>query len=134
MTPICPPRSDTARSAGFTLFELLVVLAILSMLALIASPYLSRRSYYVERERIAGELRKRITDAQRGARLGGKPTIVSVAGIVDDARTLAFEAALSRDARLILFPDGSSTGGHFALDGRPLLTVDWLTGEMRNGY
>jgi general secretion pathway protein H len=138
--------------AGFTLVELLVVMAILALAAGMAMPMLTKPSDPV---RLAASARDLIA-ALRVSRAAAIARNAEVVLMIDVERR-TFESAvvprrsLGADiaARLTFaeperqgrsgggfrfFPDGSVTGGavRLALNGREArICVDWLTGEAR---
>jgi general secretion pathway protein H len=138
--------------AGFTLVELLVVLAILALALGIAVPFLGGgagpRIDTLARE-IAAELRAVRGEAivsNREAVLFVDPAGPSLRRgnqgepeLLPRAVALAVTAARSETtaeglAGIRFFPDGSSTGGTVALerDGRRIeVRVDWLSGRVR---
>ncbi len=130
MTPTLTPPIERSLS-GFTLIEMLVVLTIISLVAAIGAATLSRKPGHIERERIAGRIQLAVAAAQRSARQQGSPASLDLHKVEGVKSPLAFKPTLGRDNLLSFFPDGSSTGGAISLDGRPLIEIDWLTGEAR---
>jgi general secretion pathway protein H len=141
-------------SAGFTVLELLVVLALLALVGAVALPQLARPSDNVRLQAAARELvgALRVTRSTAIARNTALALVVDV-----DAR--AFESpvvarkSLSSDIALKLtvaeperatparggirfFADGSSTGGDLTLrlrDQEARICVSWLTGKPEAG-
>lgn len=140
-----------ARQGGYTLLELLVVLAVLALVSMIAAVYVSpdRGSQRVKLE--AYRLEMDLRSARSAAIFSGQ----TVAFIVDVARgswRYGDKAlhAVSPEIHLTLFtgrqltnggtagairffPSGASSGGHVTLlsDGRlAQVDVDWLTGRI----
>ena len=130
MTPTLTPPIERSL-AGFTLIEMLVVLTIISLVAAIGAATLSRKPGQLERERIAGRIKLAVAAAERSAREQGSAASLDPSKIEGIDKPLAFKPTLGRDKLLSFFPDGSSTGGLISLDGRPLVEIDWLTGEAR---
>lgn len=135
---------------GFTLVEVLVVLAIMAFLAAVFMPLGARQRRHAElandARRIAEALRLTRSRAILGNRAlafqvdvrhalyraGGAP--VALPNGIHLALTTAQDETLNRAVGAIrFFPDGSSTGGGIALSsasGRYDVSVDWLTGAV----
>jgi len=143
-------RSHAA--AGFTLLELLVVLAILVLVAAVALPRLTGPSDGVRLQSAVRDL----LGALRLTRAAAITRNVEMALVIDvEQRTLQspvvpprrFEADIASQMKIAeaeratpsrggfrFFPDGSSTGGdiRFRLGGREMrVCVHWLTGQAR---
>lgn len=131
MMPTLTPPIERSCS-GFTLIEMLVVLTIISLVAAIGAATMSRRPGHIERERIAGRIELAVAAAERSARVQGSSASLDPSKIDGVEASLAFKPTIGRDKLLTFFPDGSSTGGTISLDGRPLLDIDWLTGQARD--
>jgi general secretion pathway protein H len=138
--------------AGFSLIEMLVVVAILALTATLAAPLLSQGSGNVRLQTASSELATGFRLTRSAAIMRNKETTL----VIDvehrtfhspafPARSFAqdIEAKLtfasgvrssSSDGGFQFFPDGSSTGGDviLSLHGKQTkLCVDWLTGEVR---
>jgi general secretion pathway protein H len=137
---------------GFTLLELVVVLIVMALVAVAATPPLIGRLGHVQLQTAAREVAATLRRTRSDA-IGAN---VELAFAVDtEARTYAIEGRpphrlppdlaisvftaeterLGRTAGAIrFFPDGSSTGGEIALAdavGTITVRVDWLTGQIR---
>lgn len=137
--------------AGFTLAELLVVLAILALMVGLAMPLLDRAMPSLALKSTAGEIAVALRQARSQA-IGGN---VEVAVLVDlDGRRVSLgsrepivvderygislftgaEELIDRGSgRIRFYPDGTSTGGRVSiwLDERRFdVTVDWITGDV----
>ena len=138
--------------AGFTLIEMLVVLAILALTATFAGPLLSGGLEGVRLEIAASELAAALRITRSAAITRNTPTIVTIdvdhrtfGSTVVSQRSFApnIDAKLtfasgirsaSSDGGFQFFPDGSSTGGDVTLSLRgkqAKLCIDWLTGTVR---
>ena len=152
MTVLWRHRQDPRRSAGFTILELLVTLAIMAIVLRVALPRMggtvARASFQSTAIALAAELR-----ATRSAAMWSN-TEVSVyvgpdghsywSGVHTDRQNLpaGFSLNLSgpgvveaaSGAKSLRFrPDGSASEGRFQLSGSSrsaAVTVDWLTGAM----
>ncbi|MGH8584433.1 MAG: GspH/FimT family pseudopilin [Gammaproteobacteria bacterium] len=140
------------RPGGFTLIELIVVLAIAGLLVALVPPLFSKVLGGVELRATARELaaalryaRSRAVFQQRDAlltldteqrryRVSGRKGV----GRIDRDIELKMLAARSQQtgrarASIRFFPDGSTTGGQISLsDGgsRYVIDVNWLTGRV----
>ena len=145
-------HSQGHAAAGFTLLELLVVLAILVLVAALALPRLTGPS---DGARLQTAVRDLI-GALRLTRAAAITRNMEMALVIDvEQRTLQspvvpsrrFEADIASQMKIAeteratpsrggfrFFPDGSSTGGdvRFRLGGREMrVCVHWLTGQAR---
>jgi general secretion pathway protein H len=141
----------TAVSRGFTLLELLVVLAVVSLLAGVTLPYL--RFGGVDARTAAQDLSAELALARSRAMATRRP-----ANLVIDAgaRRFGLDGAFDHDlprgialtwtlptgqvegkrGAITFFPDGGSTGGRLVLSGRgrdAAIEIDWLAGSIRRG-
>jgi general secretion pathway protein H len=144
--------SDGSLEAGFTLIEMLVVLAILALVASAAGPLLSPGSDGLRLQLASSELATAFRVTRSAAimrdtkttlvidvdRRAFKSTVVSERPFAADIEAkLTFASGIgsaSSEGGFQFFPDGSSTGGDviLLLHGKQTrLCVDWLTGEVR---
>jgi general secretion pathway protein H len=141
-----------ARQAGFTLLEVLVVVAVIGLALGLVAQRGPARSPSLEAREAAGEValalrqarglaiatNRRVTfvlDVARHAYRIGDGPVRPLPPAIDLAMTAASgEAGESRTASGIGFsPDGSSSGGRIRVAAgsvRRLVAVDWLTGRV----
>ncbi|MFA5949754.1 MAG: GspH/FimT family pseudopilin [Hyphomicrobium sp.] len=146
-------RALSARTAGFTLLELLVVLVVLALAAIVALPRPTRLASAVPLRtaavRLAAEFRAARADAMRTntARCvtldltrrrfwsgdeGKAYALASGLEISGSGRTLEWTGPAT--ARVRFEPDGGSAGAQISLsDGKSkaAVVVDWMTGATR---
>lgn len=134
-------------SAGYTLMELLVVLAVLGLLTVFSAPALMGLlpSYIVNAQ--ARTLASALRDARIMAILNNDEIIFSIDSNqesygLDNNKTLTrvssgidlqIYPALNSNQKLIFFPDGTSTGAHIDLvksDHKRTLIVEKLSGDV----
>ncbi|MBV8651167.1 MAG: GspH/FimT family pseudopilin [Alphaproteobacteria bacterium] len=139
------------RSAGFTLIELMVCLAILAVIIALLPPLLGRardsaalaeaaRSLTASlretrQQAIAtGRAERFAIDLSTGTFRGGEGKVQHLPGGIGlSLVTTADERLNDRSGAILFFPDGSSTGGGLSLvrdTRRHDIQVDWLTGRI----
>jgi len=140
---------DRARDAGFTLVEMLVVMAIVGLVAAIGAPNLGAMLPSRQLTQISAALSDELVRLRGQARRSGRPASLSYdAGLnrfvsdrvgatiaARDLQVQVMPAAASRAApgEIRFMPDGGSTGGRIRLVGRGgsrLLVVSSLTGRV----
>ncbi|MBU6462913.1 MAG: prepilin-type N-terminal cleavage/methylation domain-containing protein [Bradyrhizobium sp.] len=146
-------RNEIGNSAaGFTLIEMLVVLAILALTTVFAMPLLSGGSDGVRLDTTISDLSAALRVTRAAAIASNRPlalivdveqrtfrsNVVSRRSFPSDIEAKLTYASIIRSAvsegGFQFFPDGSSTGGEIdlSLRGRQeKLCIDWLTGIVR---
>jgi len=147
-----PPVMRPFSSHGFTLFELLLVLALMGLLYGLALPMLGSGSTGVDLKaasrQLAAGLRKTrsiaVTEQReavltldvdgRNFSLTGDPKTYSLPKRLDFALfTARSELVREKTGRIRFFPDGTSTGGRVTVsagEARQSIDVDWVTGKV----
>jgi general secretion pathway protein H len=145
------PAPGAAASAGFTLFEMLIVLVVLGLVLLIVVERGPLHSAGLSARAAAGELAQALRLARSQAIAGNERVALSLdaAGHVwrvgsGPLRPLPAElgvvmltaagARVGTAGTIVFAPDGSSSGGRIELvrgDERLAVRVDWLTGGVR---
>lgn len=151
-TAFCAGPAEAVRSAGFTLLEMLLALAIAAALTAVAvpniTPLLNRAQLTAASRDIASGLRYARGQALLGAReatfeldvnhkayrVSGRQKVFSLPDSVRiSLYTAEKEAGEEGIGSIRFFPDGSSTGGRVTLEAagrKRLVDINWLTGEI----
>jgi general secretion pathway protein G len=118
---------------GFTLIEMLVVLAILGLVAAVAAQNIGRRPAGLIREEGEAKLDLALDRARRDAARTGTAQSVDPAALIPGASLSGdLPARVSRPGLILVYPDGSSNGGLVSANGQAVARIDWLTGEARD--
>lgn len=136
-----------AGARGFTLLEMLVVLAVLSLLAGVTLPYL--RFSGIDARTAAQDVTAELSLARARALAERRPAALSfdvaqgrfgLDGVLDHELPKGIHLTASLPSGqtngVVFFPDGGSTGGRLTLSGRgrdASIEVDWLAGSIRHG-
>ena len=134
------PREANRRNGGFTLVEMMIVLAVLGLAAALALPYLAKGTERAALGGAAQELRAALNGA-RSAAIAADREVIFSGGIdgyrVDGARH-GFAAAaglvveIKGGSRISFFPSGGASGGRIVLrdaTARREIEIEALTGR-----
>ena len=149
MTAAPEASASTDATAGFTLVEMLVVLAIMALVAAIAAPGLVSHYRTKSLETVAGEITMRLRLSRTSAIATARPRQIVVdlgsrlirfgerdsLALPDDVKVTVITGqetvVADRQTVLTFLPDGSASGMDIALEqkGRTArIAVNWLTG------
>ena len=142
----------TTRQAGFTLLEVLVVVAIVALVASVSLPLLHRPFEGLRLQAAASELLAALRATRSAAILRGTEAVLTIdvdrhtfgsstgsirpfpAEITAKLTFASIERAGPSQGGFRFFPDGSSTGGDVTLSLRgrvAKICIDWVTGQAR---
>jgi Tfp pilus assembly protein FimT len=107
---------------------MLVVMGILALIATFAVPAMRRQGGGVVVQQELATLRSQMIAARKTAMSSGRSVAIEVPGDLQYAPRLPG----SKAGVLLFYSDGSSTGGAIRRNDRALLTIDWLSGEVRH--
>jgi general secretion pathway protein H len=145
------PRAAAPASSGFTLLELLVVLAILAFALVLVIGYKPPWSGRFELDTLASELASQLRAVRSEAIAHDRPAALQFdvarqryragsaaarqlpAGVSIQLLTVAGEQRGAAAGDIRFNPDGSSTGGRIVLAQgklRVAVGIDWLTGRV----
>jgi len=143
---------DRERTAGFSLLELIVVLAVLALAAALVAPRIPIASRAIALKAEARAIQAAMEEAGAGALATRRAQSVALDLAAMKLRGASQERALDPEiaitatfgqtpqagaqvARFTFFPDGTSTGGRVTLRrGHQAIAVEanWLTGAVRS--
>ena len=142
---LCAQRMGRGASAGFTLIELIVVLAVVGLALAVLLPNLSAGSEAIELRAATTEIRAVLRAARSSAIAANRDLVFAIDdsgrgylldGVAHPFRSGGFTVRnlkVEPPARIAFFATGGSSGGRFAIRGRrgeQDLIVDSLTGQV----
>ena len=140
-----PTLATRARSAGFTLVELLVVLAILAVAFAIVTPSATGALGAAGPASVTEDLAVALREARANSIVSTTPirfTMDAAArrwkagsrdGTWPGGVAVQFQPAPQGGDAIIFYPDGTASGGRLFVGSGPsrrILAVDWLTGRV----
>jgi general secretion pathway protein H len=115
--------------SGFTLMEMLVVIAVMALILLLVTGYGPPRSHRLEAQAAAQQVAAAMRAARGRAIAQGQP----VALILPHLPPWLAVSIQAPPGGIVFAPDGSASGGQVRLDGDGQdfsVTTDWLTGRV----
>jgi general secretion pathway protein H len=116
--------------SGFTLLEMLVVIAVMGLILLLITGYGPPRSHFLEEQAAARDVAAAMRAARGQAIAGGQP----VAFTLPRLPAWLAVSVQAPPGGIVFAPDGSASGGRVLLDGNGrevVITADWLTGRAQ---
>jgi general secretion pathway protein H len=116
------------RCAGFTLMEMLVVIAIMGLVMAMVANFRQPHSQWLETQTAARQVAEAMRDARGQAIAEGRP----VAPLLPRLPASVAMAVQAPPGGIVFAPDGSASGGRILLTGggQIAVSVDWLTGRV----
>jgi general secretion pathway protein H len=122
--------NKTAPQAGFTLMEMLVVIAVMALILLLVTGYGPPRSHRLEAQAAARQVAEAMRAARGRAIAQGQPMGL----ILPHLPGWLAVSVQAPPGGIVFAPDGSASGGQVRLDGEGqdvAVTADWLTGRVQ---
>lgn len=146
------PGGHSARRAGFTLIEVLVVIALIALIGTMAAVAMSGGMQGIRMRAASKDIASQLRFTRAQAIASGQPQRFVIkpsahlyaspgkrAGRIPEQLSIRFYGARQASAQegegaIVFYPDGASTGGSIELSARQAvrrISVAWLTGEVR---
>ncbi len=128
------------RNSGFTLIEMLVVIAVMGVALLLLTGYGQPHSRWLETEAASRQVAEAMRDARGLAITQGHPVAFALPPHLPAWLPVAIQAP---KGGIVFSPDGSASGGSVILGGAPpgsfppqsaktiVISADWLTGRVQ---
>ena len=117
------------KDSGFTLMEMLVVIAVMALILLLVTGYGPPRSHRLEAQAAAQQVAQAMRAARGRAIAQGQP----VPFILPHLPLWLTASIQAPPGGIVFAPDGSASGGQVQLAGAGqdyAITADWLTGQV----
>ena len=125
-----PQTGPSKSQSGFTLMEMMVVIAVLGIILLLVTGYGPPRSHRLEARAAAQEVAQAMR-AARGAAIAQGHDVALTMPKISTWLTVSMQAP---PGGIVFAPDGSASGGSVVLSGggqTTTVSAGWLTGAVR---
>jgi general secretion pathway protein H len=122
--------SNARRAAGFTLLEMLVVIAVMAVILLLVTGYGPPRSHRLETAAAAQNVANALRAARGQAIASGHAVRFTLPRLPGTVSAVTHAPA----GGIVFAPDGSASGGQVLLQNAgqsATVTADWLTGQVQ---
>ncbi len=116
--------------SGFTLLEMLVVIAVMAVAMLLIANFGPPRSHWLETQAAARQVAEAMRDARGRAIVQGQPQPL----VLPHLPVWLAISVQAPPGGIVFAPDGSASGGSVLLGGPGTdiaVSADWLTGQVR---
>jgi general secretion pathway protein H len=121
---------SNTRQAGFTLLEMIVVIAVMGLALALISGFGPPRSHWLQTQATARQVAGAMRAARGNAIAQGQPVAFTLPRL-PGWLTVTVQAP---PGGIVFEPDGSASGGRVVLDGAGreiAISADWLTGRVQ---